>query len=299
MGITRREALKVMVAATGAAVATARIASRKRGGGGRGSARCARNALRRDPAASAARRAWWRATRPTTCRPTPRTSDGRWQMPLDLNEHTKNIIKLYQDPTERRSRVHQAPVHALPRSRPALRPACLARCRSASTASSPTSPTCASAAATARWPARSTSRSSSGRRRSPKIVKCELCKHRIAQGKGPACCEVCPTSAVIYGKRADLLAEAHGGSRQYPDRYVHHVYGEHEAGGTQVLYLARARLREARSAGVRRRAGAGARALGATDRLQGLHRSGGAVRVLVAVLMRNRASREEERRQRA
>ena len=42
-----------------------------------------------------------------------------------------------------------------------------------------------SAAATARWRARSTSRSSSGRQRAPKIVKCELCNHRLAEGKEP------------------------------------------------------------------------------------------------------------------
>jgi len=69
----------------------------------------------------------------------------------------------------------------------------------------------------------------------PKIVKCELCRHRI---QGPACCEVCPVGAVIYGKRTDLLADAHQRLAQYPGRYVPKVYGEHEVGGTQVLYLA-------------------------------------------------------------
>ena len=44
--------------------------------------------------------------------------------------------------------------------------------------------------------------------------------------------------AVIYGKRADLLAEAHRRLDQNPGHYLPEVYGEHEAGGTQVLYLA-------------------------------------------------------------
>jgi formate dehydrogenase iron-sulfur subunit len=35
----------------------------------------------------------------------------------------------------------------------------------------------------------------------PKIVKCELCPERRAQGKLPACVEACPRQAVIYGKR--------------------------------------------------------------------------------------------------
>jgi hypothetical protein len=44
--------------------------------------------------------------------------------------------------------------------------------------------------------------------------------------------------AVIYGKRTDLLADAHQRLAQNPGRYVPKVYGEHEVGGTQVLYLA-------------------------------------------------------------
>ncbi len=71
----------------------------------------------------------------------------------------------------------------------------------------------------------------------PKIVKCELCRHLLAQGRIPACCDVCPRAAVIYGKRAELLAEAKRRIAANPDAYVPHVYGETEAGGTQVLYL--------------------------------------------------------------
>lgn len=71
----------------------------------------------------------------------------------------------------------------------------------------------------------------------PKIVKCELCRHRLAEGKEPACTDVCPRQAVIFGKRAELLREAHGRIAASPGRYVPTVYGEKEAGGTQVLYL--------------------------------------------------------------
>jgi formate dehydrogenase beta subunit len=71
----------------------------------------------------------------------------------------------------------------------------------------------------------------------PKIVKCELCNHRLAQGKEPACSEVCPRKAVIFGRYSELLAEAHRRLAEHPDRYVPKVYGEHELGGTQVLYL--------------------------------------------------------------
>jgi Fe-S-cluster-containing dehydrogenase component len=72
----------------------------------------------------------------------------------------------------------------------------------------------------------------------PKLVKCEMCKHRLAKGQEPACTDVCPTKAVIFGKRADLLVEAKKRLREHPDRYVPKVYGETDAGGTQVLYLA-------------------------------------------------------------
>ncbi len=71
----------------------------------------------------------------------------------------------------------------------------------------------------------------------PKIVKCELCKERLAKGQQPACTDVCPAKAVIFGKRADLLAEAHARIKSQPNKYVPKVYGEEELGGTQVLYL--------------------------------------------------------------
>ncbi len=61
---------------------------------------------------------------------------------------------------------------------------------------------------------------------------------RYPRGQGPACCEVCPRSAVIYGSREELLAEAHRRIAESPNKYYQgRVYGEKELGGTQVLYL--------------------------------------------------------------
>jgi formate dehydrogenase beta subunit len=71
----------------------------------------------------------------------------------------------------------------------------------------------------------------------PKIVKCELCKERLAAHREPACTEVCPRHAVIFGPRETLLEEAHRRIAANPKRYVPTVYGETEAGGTQALYL--------------------------------------------------------------
>jgi Fe-S-cluster-containing dehydrogenase component len=73
----------------------------------------------------------------------------------------------------------------------------------------------------------------------PQIVKCDLCRSRIARGASqPACTEVCPRKAVIYGKRSELLQEAHRRIGKDPRSYVDKVYGEDELGGTSVLYLA-------------------------------------------------------------
>ncbi len=81
----------------------------------------------------------------------------------------------------------------------------------------------------------------------PYIVKCELCRHRGDPKKegplavaNPACAEVCPRGAVIYGARGELLAEAKRRIAVEPGRYNGRVYGEKEGGGTQVLYLAAA-----------------------------------------------------------
>ena len=72
----------------------------------------------------------------------------------------------------------------------------------------------------------------------PKVRKCELCTGTSAAGGAdPACAAACPTEALVFGKRADLLAIAHQRIELRPDRYLPHVYGEHEVGGTGWLYL--------------------------------------------------------------
>jgi formate dehydrogenase iron-sulfur subunit len=71
----------------------------------------------------------------------------------------------------------------------------------------------------------------------PVVTKCTFCNDRLAVGDGPACAEICPTGALVWGKRADLVAEADGRIQNEPDRYLDHVYGKEDAGGTSVLYL--------------------------------------------------------------
>jgi Fe-S-cluster-containing dehydrogenase component len=73
----------------------------------------------------------------------------------------------------------------------------------------------------------------------PVVRKCTMCFERIAeQGGRPACAEICPVEAITFGRRCDLLALARSRIARDPERYVDHIYGEHEAGGTCVLYIA-------------------------------------------------------------
>jgi len=71
----------------------------------------------------------------------------------------------------------------------------------------------------------------------PRIGKCQLCAGRVAAGQVPACVETCPQEALLFGRRGNLLEEARHRIYTQPDKYVHEIYGEQEAGGTSWLYL--------------------------------------------------------------
>lgn len=71
----------------------------------------------------------------------------------------------------------------------------------------------------------------------PYVAKCTLCYPRLLEGKVPACVEACPHEALLFGTRDDLLREAWSRIEREPERYVRHVWGEHEVGGTSVLYV--------------------------------------------------------------
>jgi Fe-S-cluster-containing dehydrogenase component len=72
----------------------------------------------------------------------------------------------------------------------------------------------------------------------PRVMKCTMCyEPRVSKGLLPGCVESCPTEALSFGKRDDLLQVARNRIRRHPDRYIDHIYGEHEMGGTSWLTI--------------------------------------------------------------
>ncbi|MGE4552293.1 MAG: sulfate respiration complex iron-sulfur protein HmcB [Desulfovibrionaceae bacterium] len=73
----------------------------------------------------------------------------------------------------------------------------------------------------------------------PQVRKCTMCDPLIKAGKRsvPGCVEACPKEALVYGRRDELLAIARERIRRSPGMYVDHIYGEHEMGGTNWLYI--------------------------------------------------------------
>jgi formate dehydrogenase iron-sulfur subunit len=76
-----------------------------------------------------------------------------------------------------------------------------------------------------------------------KMDKCTLCTSpgadRLAEGYEPACVKTCPTDALVFGDREELLALGRQKvsdlkSRGYSNAYL---YGENELGGLHVLYV--------------------------------------------------------------
>lgn len=72
----------------------------------------------------------------------------------------------------------------------------------------------------------------------PQVTKCTFCFDRISTDGGvPACVAICPVETMTFGKRTDLIDLAHKKIRDNPGRYVNHLYGENEVGGTSWMYL--------------------------------------------------------------
>lgn len=78
----------------------------------------------------------------------------------------------------------------------------------------------------------------------PRVMKCTLCQPRIEKGLLPGCVEACPMEALTFGKRNNLITIARERIRKYPDRYIDHIYGLEEMGGTGWLYITGAPFEE-------------------------------------------------------
>jgi formate dehydrogenase iron-sulfur subunit len=93
----------------------------------------------------------------------------------------------------------------------------------------------------------------------PKMSKCTLCHDRLepaipverngqplspeqaarftAAHSAPACVKACPAGALFFGDKKDMLQMARDRIARGDGKYVDHIYGEKEAGGTSTLYL--------------------------------------------------------------
>ena len=158
-----------------------------------------------------------------------------YEMPTDLNGDTWTIIKLYQD-TETYSYVKKQCMHC-------VAPACASVCPVAALEKTPEGPVvyhsykcigcrycmtaCPFEVPKYEWD-----------EINPIIQKCDFCADLQAAGQQPACSAACPTGALISGTRAEMLEIAHQRLADHPDQYFDHVYGEHEVGGTSMLYIA-------------------------------------------------------------
>ncbi|WP_022851985.1 hydrogenase 2 operon protein HybA [Limisalsivibrio acetivorans] len=169
--------------------------------------------------------------------PAPNDEDRLWDAPGKLDYRTRNIIQLYKEDEETWSYVKHQCMHC-------VKPGCVSACPVTAMMKDERGIVyydkdkcigcrycqiaCPFVIPKFEWP-----------KAFPKIVKCDLCKFTNLKEKGiPACCEVCPTEAVIFGKRSDLLAEAKRRMETEPEKYQEKIYGEHEIGGTNVIYLA-------------------------------------------------------------
>lgn len=186
-----------------------------------------------------------------------------FQNPATLSAKTLTLITFHELPNE------QAPgglnyLFTMRRCLHCLEPACASACPTTALAAQPDGPVsydpnkcigcrycvwaCPWSVPTAEWHSLA-----------PKIQKCTHCADRANQPPPvnrngaalteeenkehrekivvPACVKACPADALIFGERKEMLQEAHNRISSHPEKYVDHIYGEKEAGGTSVLYL--------------------------------------------------------------
>jgi Fe-S-cluster-containing dehydrogenase component len=189
-----------------------------------------------------------------------------WDTPLDTNSRTLNIIKLYKNGTAAvKDREIDGYSYIKRHCMHCVDPACVSACPVTALTKDPATGVVAynkSACIGCRYCQLACPFNIPKfefHKAFPRILKCQLCSHRLAKGDIPACCEFCPTGASIFGRVDDLLAEARKRLQYKPGEYqnypvmkvdssytvprevtplIDHIYGEKEDGGTQYLMLA-------------------------------------------------------------
>jgi formate dehydrogenase iron-sulfur subunit len=72
-----------------------------------------------------------------------------------------------------------------------------------------------------------------------KVYKCTLCSDRVAVGLEPACAKTCPTGAIVFGAKEDMLHHAEGRIVDLKSRGFAQagIYDGPGVGGTHVMYV--------------------------------------------------------------
>ncbi|HWW46377.1 MAG TPA: formate dehydrogenase subunit beta [Xanthobacteraceae bacterium] len=72
-----------------------------------------------------------------------------------------------------------------------------------------------------------------------KAYKCTLCSDRVAVGQAPACAKACPTGAIVFGTKSDMIAHANDRIQDLKSRGFKNagLYDPPGVGGTHVMYV--------------------------------------------------------------
>jgi formate dehydrogenase iron-sulfur subunit len=72
-----------------------------------------------------------------------------------------------------------------------------------------------------------------------KVYKCTLCSDRVAVGLEPACVKTCPTGAIVFGSKEDMVHHAEGRITDLKERGYQNaaLYDPQGVGGTHVMYV--------------------------------------------------------------
>lgn len=72
-----------------------------------------------------------------------------------------------------------------------------------------------------------------------KVYKCTLCSDRVAVGMAPACVKTCPTGAIVFGSKEDMIHHAEGRIADLKERGYQNagLYDPAGVGGTHVMYV--------------------------------------------------------------